>query len=193
MITVTTVVEYVFCPKFTYYINVLGLNQYEGKRGTVMAGKTLHSKQEKTNITYIPKDIEGRKLVSLQFYSKKYNFTGKIDEAIENRDEVILVERKYSDYVLIGPTINAQLGLLAILIEENIGKPVKKAIVIFSKKHRNEIIVDIDDKIKTFAIKMLENTRDVIKSGIIPPSNFDNRCLNCCFRKICPVGSLNTS
>ena len=31
----------------------------------------------------------------------------------------------------------------------------------------------------------------LILSGIIPDSSFDNRCLNCCFRRICPTGSLN--
>ncbi len=31
VISVTTVAEHVFCPKFTYYGHVLGLNQYEEK------------------------------------------------------------------------------------------------------------------------------------------------------------------
>jgi CRISPR-associated exonuclease Cas4 len=131
-ITVTDVVEHAFCPKFTYFGLVLGLKQYEEKRGTVMAGRRMHSKHEKTNLFYLPHNIKGKKLVSLKFYSKKYDFVGKIDEAVETNDEVVLVERKYSDNIIIGPTLKVQLGLLAILVEENIHKPVRRAIVIFS-------------------------------------------------------------
>lgn len=78
------VVEHVFCPKFTYYGQILGLNQYEGKRGTVISGKELHLKHEKTNLRFLPMNLRGKKLVASRFYSKKYNFSGKIDEAVES-------------------------------------------------------------------------------------------------------------
>lgn len=190
-ITITTVVEHAFCPKFTYYSEVLGLDQYEGKRGTVLSGRMIHSKHEKTNVSFIPKNIKGKKLIGLQLYSKKHNFTGKIDEAIETDNSVILVERKYSDYNVIGDTIKTQLGLLSILIEENFNKQVNQAVVIFQKKKRTEIIVGVDEKIKLLALNMLKNTENIIKFGLNPPARFDGRCLNCCFRKVCPVGSLN--
>jgi len=80
-------------------------------------------------------DIEGRKIVGIKFFSKSLSRSGKIDEAIETKDEVILIERKYSDYIEIGNTIKVQLGLLSLLIYENLHKPVKTAIVIFSKKY----------------------------------------------------------
>ena len=53
---------------------------------------------------------------------------------IETKDEIILIERKYTDYIEISNTIRVQLGLLSILLEENLGKPVNKAMVIISKK-----------------------------------------------------------
>lgn len=191
-ITVTDVVEYTFCPKFTYYGLVLGLKQYEEKRGTVMAGRQMHSRHEKINLAYLPQHMEGKKLTSLKFYSKKYNLAGKIDEAIETDNEVVLIERKYSDNAIIGSTLKVQIGLLAILIEENIHKPVRKAIIIFSKKKREQVIVKIDQTITSYALKMLYNTKKVMRTGLNPSSKFDSRCLNCCYRKICPVGSLNT-
>jgi CRISPR-associated exonuclease Cas4 len=193
MLNVTTVIEHVFCPKFTYYGCVLGLNQYEEKRGTVIAGRKLHSKHEKSNLSYLPKNIIGRKLVALLLYSKKYLFVGKVDEAIETSDETILIERKYSNNHIIGGTMKTQLGLLSILLEENLDKPVNKAFVIFSKEGRYIVEFQIDSKIKKFALDMLHDTKNVIVNGISPYAKFDNRCLNCCYRKICPVGSLNTT
>lgn len=190
-LTVTDVVEYAFCPKFTYYGIVLGLKQYEEKRGTIMAGRRMHSKHEKTNVTYLPHNIQGKKLTSVKFYSKNLGLIGKIDEAIETNDEVVLIERKYTENDIVGPTLKVQLGLLAILIEENIRKPVRKAIVIFSKKQRKEVEVKLDQTMKSYALDMFNKTKKVISDGISPFSRFDNRCLNCCYRKICPVGSLN--
>lgn len=190
-LTVTDVVEHAFCPKFTYYGLVLGLKQYEEKRGTVMAGRKMHSKHERTNIAYLPHNIHGKKLVSVKFYSKALGLTGKIDEAVETNDEIVLVERKYTENNVVGPTLKVQLGLLAILIEENLHKPVRRAIVIFSKKQRKEVEVKLDQTMKSYALDMLNKTKKVILDGISPFSRFDNRCLNCCYRKICPVGSLN--
>jgi CRISPR-associated exonuclease Cas4 len=185
-LNVTNAVEHAFCPRFTYFQIVLGIEQREEKRGTVQSGRAFHSRHASTNKSYNIKHTEGIKQTELLLYSKKHSFSGKIDEAIETKDEILLIERKYSDYILIGPTMKTQLGLLAILAEENIGKKVKKAIVVFNKKERVEIPVNITEKLKQDALLMLQKTNHTITSGDIPYSKHDSRCLNCCYRKICP-------
>jgi len=193
MISVTTVVENVFCQKFTYYGEVLGLLQYEEKRGAVISGKSFHARHEKTNQKFIPKNILGKKITATKFYSKKYDFLGVVDEAIEQENQIILIERKFSDYFKVHDTIMVQLGLLSILLEENLKKPVNEAHVVFHKDKRDEVIIPIDEETKTFALRMLNRTKKTIKTGMMPESQYDNRCLNCCYRKICPVGSLNVN
>lgn len=194
VISVTMVVENVFCEKFTYYSEVLGIRQYEEKRGTVMAGRMMHSRHEKTNRDFVPASIgNGKKLIAVKFRSTKYNLVGVIDEAIETDDEVILFERKFSDRVTIDDKIRVQVGLLAMLIEENIKKPVNVAHVVFHKSGRTEVIVPLSKPIRDFAKDALRRTARVIESGIMPESHFNSRCLNCCYRKICPVGYLNTN
>jgi CRISPR-associated exonuclease Cas4 len=185
-LTVTNVVEHAFCPRFTYFQLVLGIEQREGKRGTVQSGRAFHSRHSTTNKTYKIKHLAGIKQTELLFYSKKYSFSGKIDEALETETEILIIERKYSDYIVIGSTIKTQLGLLAILAEENTGKEVHRAIVIFDKKKRVEMPVNITEKIKQKALLMLQKTAHTINSNNIPYSKHDNRCLNCCYRKICP-------
>ena len=132
LLSVTTVVEHVFCPKFTYYGIVMGLGQYEQKRGTVSAGKKHHEKSEKTNKSYIPQNIKGTKINSQKFYSKKYGFVGIVDHAILTPNSIVLVERKHSKQAKIYDTLRVQIGLLSILLEENFQKPVTSALVLFS-------------------------------------------------------------
>jgi len=193
LITVTDVVEHVFCPKFTYYGHVLKLEQFEQKRGTVQQGKIMHKRREDTNTSYIPHDRVGRKIIGLKIYSRRMGLSGKIDEAIESKNEIIVIEHKYSDRVEIGDTLKVQLGLLAILLEENLNKPVNTGIVIFTKENRREFVIPIDESIRQKASDMLENVKNVIRSGKSPTSIFDGRCLNCCYRRVCPVGSLKVN
>jgi CRISPR-associated exonuclease Cas4 len=185
-LNVTNAVEHAFCPRFTYFQLVLGIEQREEKRGTVQSGRAFHKKHSTTNKNYTIKRIDGIKQTELLLYSKKHSFSGKIDEAIETTDEILLIERKYSDYILIGSTMKTQLGLLAILAEENTGKKVNHAIVVFNKTTRIEVPVRITEKIKQDALQMLKKTNHTITSSNIPHSKHDNRCLNCCYRKICP-------
>ncbi|MCW3996318.1 MAG: CRISPR-associated protein Cas4 [Candidatus Bathyarchaeota archaeon] len=185
-LTVTNAVEYAFCPRFTYFQLVLGIEQREGKRGTVQSGRAFHSRHSSTNKNYKIKRFEGIKQTELLLYSKKYAFSGKIDEAIEADDQILIIERKYSDYIFIGSTIKTQLGLLAILLEENTGKKVNQAVVVFDKKERVEVPVKITEKMKQKALLLLQQTSRVIETNRMPYSKHDNRCTNCCYRKICP-------
>lgn len=185
-LTVTNAVEHAFCPRFTYFQLVLGIEQREDKRGTVQSGRAFHNRHSTANKSYKINRLDGIKQTELLLYSKKYLFSGKIDEAIETDKEILIIERKYSDYILIGSTIKTQLGLLAILAEENTGKKVNKAIIVFNKTERVEVPVNITEKIKHTALRMLQKTNQTIASGNMPYSNHDNRCPNCCYRKICP-------
>jgi CRISPR-associated exonuclease Cas4 len=191
-VTVTTVVEHAFCPKFTYYGHVLGLMQYEEKRGTVQTGKILHKKRETTNKDYVIHGLRGKKLVALKLYSRQLPLIGKIDEAVELDDEIVIIEHKFSNPI-VGNTIKVQLGLLAVLLEENLKKPIRRAIVVFTKENRVELEVKIDEELKRMSTRMFNDVLSVINSGKNPKSKFDGRCLNCCYRRVCPVGSLKIS
>ena len=192
MLTVTMVVENVFCPKFTYYGHVMGLEQYEEKRGTIQSGKKHHLTAENTNKNFIPDNLMGTKITSQKLYSKNHGFVGIIDHAIIMKKQIILIERKYANHNTIHDSIRVQLGLLAILLEENLHKPVHQAYVYFTKnKKRVKFFVSIDQNVKDYAVRMLNETKHIIDTGITPKSHYDNRCVNCCYRKICDVGSLN--
>jgi CRISPR-associated exonuclease Cas4 len=50
MITVSDVVEYMYCPRFVYFERVLGIPQYEEKREKVVIGRNIHDLKEKINV-----------------------------------------------------------------------------------------------------------------------------------------------
>lgn len=190
LITVTDVVENAFCPKFTYYSLVLGLRQYEEKRGTVMAGRSLHTRSEKGNPTYVPKMARGKKLIALLLYSPRLGLSGKIDEAYETGSEIVLVERKYTDFTVITDTLKTQVGLLSMLLVENRNKPVTRAFVVFQKSKRVVKEIKLTQELKDFALQKLESVKKIIASGISPDAKYDHKCLDCTYRKVCPTGSL---
>lgn len=185
-------VHYAFCPIFAYFDCVLDLKQHEENRGTVVAGRKYHQKHEIQNRSYLPVNLQGKKHVGLQLYSQIYDFVGKIDEAIENDDEIILVERKYSDNSVIGETLLVQIGLLGILLNENFEKPVRSCLVIFQKNKREEILVHVDDQVISLAKRRLNEMKKMLMIPTVPESTFDTRCFGCAYSKICPVGSLNS-
>ena len=191
VLRVSDVVHYTFCPIFAYFDCILELKQHEENRGTVIAGRKLHEKHEMENKSYLPRDLQGKKYLGLQLYSKKHDFIGKIDEAIELDKEIILIERKYTDKVIVGETLLVQIGLLGILLNENLKKPVRSCIVIFQKDKRHIIKVQIEDHVISLALKKLEEIKKMFIKPLVPNSNFDTRCLGCAYVKICPVGSLN--
>ncbi len=194
MINITMVVEYVFCHRFTYFETVAGLAQYEQKRGAVSAGKKYHKTSEAINRDYIPKNLDGKKVTSLKMYSSKHDFVGIVDHAIITDSQIIIVERKYSKYVKIYDTVRVQLGLLAVALEETFGKPVKVGILIYASNNtRKQVTVNIDEKMRKFALEMLEQTRQVIGDGLIPDASYGSKCHDCCYRKVCDVGSLNSA
>ena len=41
-----------------------------------------------------------------------------------------------------------------------------------------------------FALNKLDEVKKIVSNGTNPDSWFDDRFLNCCFRKVCEIGSL---
>lgn len=189
-LTVTDVYEHAFCPKFTYFELVLGVPQHEERHGSVIRGRQIHRNREYRNPCYKPRETpKGTVHNEVLLHSKKYNFSGKIDRFIEREDSCILVEVKNSRPFL-GKTVKVQIGLLAVLIEENFNKPCELALVRFLRGAHTKRWIEVTDELKGLALEELNATQEVIKSGLMPFSEYSKRCLDCCYRRNCPVAHL---
>ena len=56
-LTASHLLEYLFCPRFTYFEYVLDIPQHEDKRFKVEVGRTIHEKIRKMNADYLRKKI----------------------------------------------------------------------------------------------------------------------------------------
>ena len=190
MISVSEVVSHCFCPRFTYYSTILGLEEFQEKRGTVKSGREMHKKYQKTNISYMPPEFKDyQKIIEMKLYSKKHEFVGIVDQAYFGNGEIILVERKFTDTDVIWPTVKIQAGLLSILLEENYGIPVNDCVLVYSKSKRVIKNLPVTDLLKNDALDMLEKTRQVIDTCLIPDAEAGPKCNHCCYRNVCEIGS----
>jgi len=57
IITASHLLEYLFCPRFTYFEYVLHIPQHQEKRFKVVKGRTIHEKIRKVNPGYLRKKL----------------------------------------------------------------------------------------------------------------------------------------
>ncbi len=82
-ITVSDVMEYLFCPRFIYFMYCLGIPQHEEKRYKVLKGRALHEAREKMNKSYMRKKLQCvRKDVAVYLVSKRNYLKGEVDEVL---------------------------------------------------------------------------------------------------------------
>ena len=56
-VTASVLLEYLFCPRFIYFMNCLCIEQNEDKRYKVLKGREVHEGKQRVNIDYLRKRI----------------------------------------------------------------------------------------------------------------------------------------
>src|SRR6267154_960769 len=82
-LTVTHVLEHLFCPRFTYFEYVLGIAEHQERRTLVLKGRQVHEERKKINAHYLRKKlgvIERRFDVPLA--SASLGVRGAVDEVL---------------------------------------------------------------------------------------------------------------
>jgi CRISPR-associated exonuclease Cas4 len=57
-ITITQVLEYEFCPRFTYFEHVLNVPERQERRWKVQRGREVHLERSKINKSYLRKKLD---------------------------------------------------------------------------------------------------------------------------------------
>ena len=80
-ITPSEVMEYLFCPRFVYFMNVLKVEQHEHRRTLVNKGRDIHKLKMVQNKDYLRKKAGAvDKLTDVYLSSDKLKLVGKVDE-----------------------------------------------------------------------------------------------------------------
>lgn len=188
-ITPTEVIEYLFCPRFIYFMECLKIPQHEDLRYKVLVGREVHERKVKVNREYVRKKIRCvDKEISVYLSSPKHKIRGVVDEILSLSDGTMApLEYKFAEYrPYIFKTHRTQLTLEALLIQENYEKPVKKGFLVYvrSKNFLREVVFkpsDFDN-----ATRIIEEILRIVQNGYYPKKSGSRaKCIDCCYKNIC--------
>jgi len=188
-VTASELLEYLFCPRFIYFMNCLCISQHEDRRYKVQIGRDVHIQRETTNVDYLRKKIGcvGKEL-GVWLSSPRYNIKGIVDEVLTLDDGTMApLDYKFAEYGdRIFSTYRYQVVFYALLIQENYGKDVSRGYICFTRSNRlmKEITIKDDDfnRLKLMIGEMIA----INQKGYYPTGTKNTaKCLDCCYRNVC--------
>ncbi len=188
-ITPSEVVEYLFCPRFIFFMNCLNIPQHEEKRYKVLVGRAIHEERARINADYLRKKISCLKKEMLVYLSSsRYHLKGEVDELLYLKDGTLApLDYKFAEYKdKLYRTHKIQSVLYGLLIMDNYQKEVRKGYVYYvrSKYLLKEIIFNNSDFEE--AIRLIKDILEVIQDGYYPKrTSYPVRCIDCCYKNIC--------
>lgn len=212
-ITPSEVIEYLYCPRFIYYMNCLCIPQHEEQRYKVMKGRELHDEKKNINKTYLLKKLKCvDKDIDVYMSSDNYHLKGVVDEVLFLADGTLApLDYKFAEYrETLFKTHKYQSVLYALLIKENYqpgkvvltGKKtdsdppdnafragnieVKKGFVCYTRSKNLIKEIKYSEKDFKMATNAISEILNIIQSGYYPrKTKYLSKCIDCCYRNIC--------
>ncbi len=188
-ITPSEVMEYLFCPRFVYFMNVLKIEQHEHRRTLVNKGRDIHKLKMVQNKDYLRKKAGAvDKLTDVYLSSDKLKLVGKIDEVLFLEDgSAAPLDYKYAFWEnKIYKTLKYQQVLYALLIMENFQVPVNKAYIIYTRSQNHLEELAVTPKMLDKAKLTLDEIFKIINMEIYPkPTKAKRKCSDCTYRNLC--------
>lgn len=188
-ITPSEVLEYLFCPRFIYFMEVLKISQHEDQRYKVQMGRKVHEKKMTINRDYLRRKtgVE-KKEISVYLVSEKFHIRGIMDEVLTLTDGTMApMEYKFSEYKkYLYKTYRTQLTLQAIMIQENYGKEVLRGYIVFTRSRNCLLEVPFKTSDFAFAEQVVYDILKIVQTGYFPKkTSHKNKCIDCCYKNIC--------
>ena len=181
--------EYLYCPRFIYFMECLNIAQHEDLRFKVQLGRQVHQQKENINKDYLRKKIGCKnKELSVYLSSSRYHVRGILDEVLWLNDGSLApLEYKFAEYKeRLFQTYKMQLILQAMLITDNYQKPVNKGFLVFVRSRNYLLSIEIEEKDFQQAETIISRILEIIQLGTYPPkTRSTNKCVDCCYKNIC--------
>ena len=187
-LTASQMLEYLYCPRFTYFEYVMDIPQNEGQRFKVEKGRNIHEKVRKTNTEYLRKQIGVIDKKSDIYLASPLGIRGIVDEVLFlNDDTAAPLDYKFAEYKeKLFKTYRFQLIFYAQLIKDNFHIPVNKGFIVYTRSKNKLVEVDIKDKDFIELEKIIGNMTNIINNCRYPkPTSIKRRCPDCCYKNIC--------
>jgi CRISPR-associated exonuclease Cas4 len=186
-LTPSHIIEYLFCPRFTYFEYVLGIPQFEGKNFKVQKGRDIHEMKSSQNIDYLRKKIGVTEKHINQYLTNDW-LRGEVDEVLELSDRTMApLDFKFAEYKdRIFETYKTQLLCYAILIEDNFKKKVNRGYLVYVRSRNKLVEVEIGEKEKQRVKNVAEGVFEIINKSFYPSgTKYKKRCVTCTYQNLC--------
>lgn len=186
-ITPSHIIEYLYCPRFTYFEYVLCIPQYEDRHYKVEKGRQVHDSKLEQNKDYLRKRIGVIEKYSDQYLINKL-LRGKVDEVLLLNDgSMAPLDYKFAKFEdRIYETYRTQIECYAVLIEENFNKEVNKGFLVYTRSSNKLVEVEITESAKSDIRRVCNEVNEIITQNYFPnATKYKQRCTSCTYRNIC--------
>lgn len=188
-ITPSLVLEYLYCPRFIFFMLVQSIPQHESARYKVQQGREVHRIKSVTNTAYTRKRLGVvRKETEQELYAPALGIHGKVDEVLFLDDNTAApLDYKFAVYKnRIFRTYRIQAAMYGLLIRENYGLPVNRAFLVYTRSRNHIEEVELTEKLYAEVEGVAGEIRLILQSSIFPArTRISARCPDCCYRNIC--------
>ena len=186
-VTPSQIIQYLYCPRFIYFEYVLAIPQYQERLYKVQKGREVHADKLKINKVYLRKKIGAVGKEGAQYLTNSY-LRGEVDEVLYFQDGTAApLDYKFAKYKdQLYKTYQTQMFCYALLIEENLGKSVEKAFIVYTRSKNKLLEIEVTEKDKQATKKMALEVVKIIEDNHFPKATrAKKKCLNCTYRNIC--------
>lgn len=188
-VTPSEVLEYLYCPRFTYFENVLGIPEHQEKRFKVMQGRHVHRQKQVRNRAYLRQKLGVvQRAFEVYLAAPRFHLRGQVDEVLTLADGGMApLDYKFAEWKnRLYTGYRMQLVLYGLLIRENYGKPVHRGFLVYTRSQNFVLPVDLVEKDFEKAIDILHAIIDISRTGLLPKRTpHKARCIDCCYKNIC--------
>ncbi len=186
-LTPSQIIEYLYCPRFTYFEYVLKIPQNEHKFHKVIKGRQVHTEQQQKNKSYLRKKIGVVKKYTNQYLTNQV-LRGEMDEVLELKDGTMAaLDYKFAQFKdRIYDTYKTQLFCYSWLIEDSFRKEVKKAFLVYTRSNFKLIEIPVKDEDKRRVKQASQDILNIIQNNYFPKATkYKKRCITCTYKNIC--------
>ena len=186
-ITPSQIIEYLYCPRYTYFEYVLDIPQYEEKYYKVIRGREVHMKRARENADYLRRRI-GVVDKQLNQYLSNESLRGEVDEVLWLEDGTMApLDYKFAVYKdKVFETYRTQLYCYAWLIEQNYGRSVKRAFLVYTSSQNKLVEIPVHPEHLEEVQQAANAINQIIIQNHYPKATkYRKRCVNCTFRNVC--------
>jgi CRISPR-associated exonuclease Cas4 len=186
-ITPSHLLEYLYCPRFTYFEYVLGIPQHQEKYYKVVKGREVHAQKARQHVAYLRQRL-GVVDKQLDVYLTGARLRGEVDEVLWLADGTMAPldykfakweERLYQGY-------QTQIACYALLIEANYGKPVERGYLVYTRSGNKLVEVPVTQADKDRIRTDIDAVLKIIGQNHFPRATKSKRkCLSCTYRNLC--------